>query len=172
MNPVLYIFSGLPGSGKSTLAMKLAKKTKASYFRIDTIEQGIRDLCSFNVQGEGYRLTYKIVEDNLKIGNNVVSDSCNPLNITRNEWEDVAKKCNANYVNIEVICTNTIDHKDRIKNRISEIDGIKLPDWQEIQNRDYDVWIKPHITIDTANRSVDESINELYEKLEIIKFDY
>ena len=172
MNPVLYIFSGLPGSGKSTLAKKLANKTKSSYFRIDTIEQGIRDLCSCNVQGEGYRLTYRIVEDNLKIGNNVVSDSCNPWNITRNEWEEVAKKCNANYVNIEVICSNQNEHKHRIETRGYEIDGVKLPNWEEIQNRQYDVWNKKHIIIDTADKSVEESINEMYEELEKIRFDY
>lgn len=42
---MLYIFAGLPGSGKSTLAKKLAQKLGATYLRIDTIEQGLRDTC-------------------------------------------------------------------------------------------------------------------------------
>lgn len=39
----LIIFSGLPGSGKTTLASLLATKFKATYLRIDTIEQALRD---------------------------------------------------------------------------------------------------------------------------------
>jgi predicted kinase len=69
---VLYIFLGLPGTGKSTLAKNLARKLNAVYIRTDTVEQGIRDLCHMDVQGEGYRLAYRIAEDNLKIGNSVV----------------------------------------------------------------------------------------------------
>jgi predicted kinase len=52
--PVLYIFSGLPGTGKTTLSQKVARQIKAVYLRIDTIEQALRDLCSVNVQREGY----------------------------------------------------------------------------------------------------------------------
>jgi DNA polymerase III delta prime subunit len=58
--PALYIFSGLPGTGKSTLAQRLAGKLRCAYLRIDTIEQTIRDLCSFDVQEEGYRLAYRV----------------------------------------------------------------------------------------------------------------
>ena len=85
MKHVLFIFSGLPASGKSTLAKLLAKKYNAVYLRIDTIEQGLRDLCYFDVQGEGYRLSYRIAADNLKLKHNVVTDSCNPVNFTRKE---------------------------------------------------------------------------------------
>lgn len=51
--------------------------------RIDTVEQAIRDLCDFNVEGEGYRLSYRIAADNLKLGISVVADSCNPIDLTR-----------------------------------------------------------------------------------------
>ena len=49
----LYIFAGLPGTGKSTLAQQLARRFKAVHLRIDTIEQGLRDLCDLRVEGEG-----------------------------------------------------------------------------------------------------------------------
>ena len=39
---MLIIFSGLPGSGKSTIARALARRLRAVYLRIDTIEQAIR----------------------------------------------------------------------------------------------------------------------------------
>ena len=53
---ILFIFSGLPAVGKSTLARFLVKEFGAVYLRIDTIEQGLKDLCRINVEGEGYRL--------------------------------------------------------------------------------------------------------------------
>jgi predicted kinase len=170
MKPIFYIFAGLPCSGKSTLAKGLARKTKAVYFRIDTIEKAITDLCAINVQGEGYRLTYRLVEDNLRIGNCVIADSCNPWKMTRNEWEDVARKTDSNYVNIEVICSDKNEWKERVENRVSEIDGLVLPTWENIQNREYHIWDEDHIVIDTAHRRIDECLEELFEKLERIRY--
>ncbi len=89
---ILYIFSGLPATGKTTLSQKLAKHLKVSYLRIDTVEQALRDLCSTQVVGEGYRLAYRIASDNLNLGNSVIADSCNPIELTRKEWQEVAQK--------------------------------------------------------------------------------
>ena len=96
--PILYIFSGLPGVGKTTLAEKLAENLNATFLRIDTVEQGLRDICSFNVQGEGYRLSYRIAKDNLQIGNDVIADSCNPIELTRFEWQEVAISADARFI--------------------------------------------------------------------------
>ena len=57
---ILFIFSGLPAVGKSTLAKYVVKEFGAVYLRIDTIEQGLKDLCRINVGGEGYRLAYRM----------------------------------------------------------------------------------------------------------------
>lgn len=165
MKQVLFIFSGLPGSGKSTLAKEIASKTKAIFLRIDTIEQGIRELCNYNVQGEGYRLSYRIARDNLLIGNNVVVDSCNPWKLTRNEWENVATENNVKYINIEIKCSDKKEHKSRIDIRKCEIDGLRLPTWEEVESRKYEEWDKEHIEIDTANKLKEETITELIEKL-------
>jgi len=166
--PVLYIFSGLPASGKSTLARNMSKILKIVYIRIDTIEQGIIDLYKFNVQGEGYRLAYRIIEDNLKIGNDVISDQCNPINLTRNEFKNIAIKNNCKYINIEIICSNETEHKKRIENRNYP------PSWNEVMKRKYDTnysfmyyepWEEEHIIIDTANKTVEECTKELLEKI-------
>ncbi|MDR1019246.1 MAG: AAA family ATPase [Synergistaceae bacterium] len=164
-SPILYIFSGLPGTGKSTLAKNISKLLDAVYIRIDTIEQGIRDLCNFNVQGEGYRLAYRIAEDNLKIGNNVISDQCNPIKLTREEWNNVALKNNCKYINIEIICSDKIEHIKRIEKRRNEIANLKLPTWEEIIKREYDLWEEEHIIIDTPNKTVEECTKELMEKI-------
>jgi predicted kinase len=163
--PVLYIFSGLPGTGKSTLAKNIANILKAVYIRVDTIEQGIRDLCKLNVEGEGYRLAYKIAADNLRIGNSVVADQCNPINLTRKEWNDVALKNHCRYINIEIICSDALEHRNRIENRKTEVDNLKLPAWNEVMTRKYDDWNEEHIIIDTANKTIEVCTKELMEKM-------
>ena len=166
--PILYIFSGLPACGKSTLAQNISKKLKAVYLKIDTIEQGIMDLCNFNVQGEGYRLAYRIIADNLKIGNSVISDQCNPINLTRNEFKNIAIENNCKYMNIEIICSDETEHKKRVDNRKYP------PTWEEVMKRKYDPnynfmyyepWEEEHIIIDTAYKTIEECTKELLKKI-------
>jgi len=163
--PALYIFAGLPATGKSTLACLLAKAQRAAYLRIDTIEQGLRELCAINVQGEGYRLAYRIAEENLQAGIDVVADSCNPIDLTRNEWEQIALKAQAAFVNIEIICSDNREHRQRVETRQSPVPNMELPNWSDVLRREYHAWAKEHIIIDTAKRSLSESFDELLSKL-------
>lgn len=161
--PILFIFSGLPGTGKSSLGKLLAKEYNAVYLRIDTIEQGLRDLCHCDVLGEGYRLAYRIAADNLKLELSVVADSCNPIELTRKEWEEVAKNCSCRFINIEVVCSDEEEHRQRIETRESDVAGLQLPTWEQIKNREYDSWETKYIRIDTAHRTVEESFKELQD---------
>ncbi len=164
--PILYLFAGLPGTGKSALGRRLAGKKRAVYLRIDTVEQGLRDLCCWEVRGEGYRLAYRVAADNLQNGIDVVADSCNPLELTRSEWESVALANNALSLNIEILCSDPGEHQTRIENRIPEISGLRLPTWKEVQEREYHDWTRKRIVIDTAGRTIEECLDELLEKID------
>lgn len=165
MNSTLYIFSGLPGAGKTTLAQLLARRIGAAYLRIDTIEQALRDLCSVDVQGEGYRLAYRVAADVLKTNVSVVADSCNPIELTRREWERVALDVGARYVNIEIVCSDAREHRERVEGRTSTIPGLRLPTWQEVEDREYHHWTVDRIVLDTSRKPEGECIDELLSKL-------
>jgi predicted kinase len=161
----LFIFAGLPGTGKSALSKRLAQKVNAVHLRIDTIEQALRDLCHLEVEGEGYRLAYRIAADNLRLGTNVVADSCNPIELTRAEWEAVAKDSGSLFVNIELVCSDTREHRRRIEARSSEVSGLKLPTWRDVVEREVHPWSRDRIVIDTAKQSEEKCLEKLMIEL-------
>lgn len=163
--PTLYIFAGLPASGKTTLAQRLATDLNAVHLRIDTIEQAMRDLCNFQVEGEGYRLAYRIAADNLRLGLSVVADSCNTIELTRREWEDVAKAEGAEFVNIEILCSHTTEHRQRVEGKVNSVPNLQLPTWNDVLARAYHSWSVPRVEIDTAGTSPESSYEELRTQL-------
>src|SRR4051812_13149341 len=161
---ILYIFSGLPGTGKTTLSQLLARRVGAAHVRIDTIEQALREMYSVEVQSQGYQLAYRLAGDNLRLGMSVVADSCNPIELTRREWERVATNAGAHYFNIEVVCSDPCEHRRRVETRVSTIEGLKLPTWQDVIERNYDPWAGYRVILDTSRLSEQECLDELLAK--------
>jgi len=161
----LYIFSGLPGSGKTAIAARAAARLGAVFIRIDTIDHGLAQLCSFRAQGEGYRLAYRIAADNLRLGIDAIADCVNPWELTRREWEAVATDSGAAFVNIEVVCSDKGEHRRRVEGRVSDIEGFKLPTWQEVVDRDYHAWEDERVVVETSGRRVEECVDELVREL-------
>lgn len=169
---ILYIFSGLPGSGKTTLSQNLCRHINAVHLRIDTIEQALRELCSIDVQGEGYRLAYRIAAENLRLSRDVIADSCNPISLTRSEWQDVAVNSEADFINIEVVCSDLEEHRQRVESRHSTVTGLVLPTWKDVTNREYHPWgTSNRIVIDTAGKTPDIALTELISSFEVYDTD-
>ncbi len=165
MKASLYAFSGLPGTGKTVLSQRLASRMQAFHLRIDTVEQALRDLCGIDVEAEGYRLAYRVAADNLRLGVSVVADSCNPIELTRSAWETVARDSQTRCVNIEVICSDAVEHRRRVETRKPTVTGLTLPTWEAVTRREYHPWTKKRIVIDTARKTENECFEELLSKL-------
>jgi predicted kinase len=162
---MLIIFGGLPATGKTTIARDLARELGATYLRIDTIEQALFSTMSQPTYDEGYRVAYAVAEDNLRLGRTVISDSVNPIQLSRDAWIGVAHRVGARAVEVEVICSDPQLHRRRVEARSSDIAGLSLPTWEEVVSREYEPWEREHLVIDTAGRSVAECVAQLREKL-------
>lgn len=164
---MLVIFGGLPGTGKTAISKEIAKRLKAVYLRVDTVEQTLKKLqaTSNSIGPEGYMICYQIAIENLQLGLSVVADSVNSISITRNDWRRVAEKTHSKFIEIELICSDKQEHQRRIENRKADLAGHKLPTWQDVLNRDYEPWETKLLTIDTSSYSIAESVKFIMEYL-------
>jgi predicted kinase len=113
----------------------------------------------------GYRVGYAVAEDNLRVGRIVVADSVNPLPITRKAWLDVATRTQVTAIEIEILCTNRLEHRTRLETRMRATGGFSGPTWEEVLVRHYSVWEGEHLVIDTAGRTVEACVAMLEASL-------
>ncbi|AVB30182.1 AAA family ATPase [Proteus mirabilis] len=164
---MLIIFSGLPGSGKSTIAQALAKQLNALYLRIDTIEQAIRkaDEDSREMGPTGYFVAYSLARENLQLGATVIADSVNPLALTRDTYREIALSTRTDYLEIEIVCSDIIEHRKRVETRVSEVEGLTLPDWKQVTDLVYEPWSREHLVLDSYRLSSDECVSRIIDVL-------
>jgi predicted kinase len=165
---LLYIFSGLPATGKTTLAKFLAKRLNAVYLRIDSIEQTMRNTGITDIYDHGYQVAFQLAIDNLALGLPVVADSTNPVTESREQWWQVAHQSGTQYVDIEVICTDRDQHRNRVKSRMGDIPNLALPDWESVLQREYVTWNSERVIINTTNITVREAQEELINKIKYL----
>ncbi|WP_347253287.1 ATP-binding protein [Leminorella grimontii] len=165
---LLLIFSGLPGVGKSTIAKALAARTQAVYLRIDSAEQAIRrsDVLRNDVGIAGYEVCGALAKDNLALGHCVIADCVNPVDWSRMRWREIAQEAGVVSLDVEFVCSDEDEHRQRVEARRSEVPGLVLPTWRQIMHeREYWPWKEPRIVIDTAGKGVDACIDELLTHL-------
>jgi len=168
---MLIIFGGLPGSGKTTIAKLLAQKLKALYLRVDSIEQALikNGIEKHEIQALGYEVAYALANENLQLGLSVIADSVNPLDITREAWQNIALENNCQFIEAEIMCSDKNEHRKRIESRHPDIPSHQLPSWAEVLQREYEPWLKDHLVIDTAKASPAEAVNQIISKINSLK---
>jgi predicted kinase len=141
----------------------LARQLEATYVRIDTIEQAVRGSRNFSgaIYDVGYCVGNSVAEENLRLGRNVIADAVNPVQIARDAWRAVASRAGARAVEIEVLCSDSAEHRRRVESRQSDIPGLAAPTWNDVETREYQPWDREHLVIDTANRRIEQGLAEL-----------
>ncbi|OQP86514.1 kinase [Rhizobium rhizosphaerae] len=159
---MLIIFGGLPASGKSTIAGALARALGACYLRVDTIEQAIlahAPLAERDVGPAGYVALYRLAADNLRLGNMVITDSVNPLDVTRDAFRSVAIAAGRPFIEVEVACSNAATHRHRAETR-QALAGESVPSWAEIEARRFEAW-SADLRLDTFRLSVEDCVAQI-----------
>lgn len=163
---MLIVLSGLPGVGKSSIARLLAQRLRAVHLRIDTIEQALRsaDVLKGEVGPGGYAVAYAVAEENLRLGATVIADAVNAIDIVREAWRGVARRAEVSSLAVQVICSDITEHERRVTGRTTDIAGLQLPTWSQIQARRFDAWEQQVLVIDTAVHSVEQSVRLIVEQ--------
>jgi len=157
----LTVVGGLPAVGKTTVCREvLSLRAQArpqsrppTWLRIDSIEQALRDsgeMLPGMPAGAGYYAAAAVARDVLASGGDVLVECVNPLPLTRRLWEETASAVDARFLTVELICSDVAEHRRRAQQRVSDIEGLELPDWQAVERRDYAPWPEADLRLDTA----------------------
>jgi hypothetical protein len=66
---------------------------------------------------------------------------------------------------VEVVCSDVVEHRRRVESRQPDIDGHQLPTWTDVVSRDYRPWDTPRIIVDTARRSIADCAQAILSRL-------
>jgi predicted kinase len=130
------------------------------HLRIDSIEQALRN-AGVQVEGEGYAVAYAIAEDNLRAGLTVIADCVNPWQLTRDTWRAVADRAGVRVLEVELACSDPIEHRRRVESRVPDLAGHRVPSWQEVLDRSYHAWDRDRLVLDTTRLSIDQSVKAI-----------
>jgi predicted kinase len=161
---VLIVLGGLPATGKTTLARAVAGRLPAAHLRIDAIEAALLQTGLVAAQAElgpqGYLVAAAVAGSCLAAGTDVVVDAVNPVRETRAGWVRLAHQHGAALLQVEVVCTNTALHRERVERRSCDLHGLRAPTWQQVVDRGYEPWPEADLVLDSA-----EPLELLVERL-------
>ena len=165
---MLIVFGGLRGTGKTTVARAVAKHLGAAYVRVDAIEAALWQTGIARNQPTGlaaYAVAHAIAEGSLTAGASVVVDAVNPVAEARLGWTQLAHRTAKPLRLVEVVCSDQAEHRRRVEDRRSDLDGHSVPTWREVQDREYDRWEEPRLMVDTAKATPRQCVAQVLARV-------
>jgi predicted kinase len=157
---MLIAMAGLPGAGKSTIAEILAHRLGFPLISVDPIESAILSAGIDSDQPTGlaaYLVADAIADAALTNGVSIIVDAVNAVNPAREQWVELAKKHRETLRFLEVICSDTQVHKERLELRDRNLAHIPDPTWHAVEQSldEYSDWTGdaatvPRLTLDSV----------------------
>lgn len=162
---VLVVFAGRPGTGKTTLARRVGSQLRAAVLRIDAIETAIvrSGLATPPVGPVGYLVAGEVAAGCLAAGTSVVVDAVNPVPEAREGWRRVAAAAGVGLRVVEVKLDDVREHRRRVEQRQSDLNGLIVPTWERVRAAEYQPWDEQRdgvrLVVDGAD--ADDAVEEI-----------
>jgi predicted kinase len=157
---VLIAMAGLPGAGKSTIAEILGHRLGYPVISVDPIESAILSAGIDSDQPTGlaaYLVAESIADAALASGLGVIIDAVNAVDPAREQWLELAQKHHEQIKFLEIVCSDTDIHKERLASRDRNLAHIPDPTWHAVEQSldDYSDWsgaaaAVPRLTLDSV----------------------
>jgi predicted kinase len=152
--------AGLPGAGKSTVAEVVGNRLGYPVISVDPIESAILSAGIDSDQPTGlaaYLVAETIADSALANGLSIIVDAVNAVDPARQQWVDLAKKHDETLRFIEVVCSDSELHRERLEARNRNLTHLPEPTWHAVEQSldEYSDWtgataVAERITLDSV----------------------
>src|SRR6187401_394938 len=165
----VFWFTGLSGSGKSTLAIALEKKLFEQGFHVvvldgDNIRTGINNNLGFSEEDrtENIRRIAEIAKLFVANGQICIVSFISPMIVMRQQAKDIIGESDF----VEVFIDTPLEECEArdVKGLYKKARAGEIPDFTGI-NAPYEPPLSPDVHIKTQGKSIDESLDELYNEV-------
>jgi predicted kinase len=142
---MLIVTAGLPGAGKSTIAEQIGARLGLPVVSVDPIESAILSAGIDPDQPTGlaaYLVAESIAGAELAQEHTVIVDAVNAVNPAREQWVTLAHKYGDALKFIEVVCSDSEIHRQRLESRNRNLPHVTEPTWHAVEQSldEYDEW--------------------------------
>ena len=142
---MLIVTAGLPGAGKSTIADQIGERLGYPVVSVDPIESAILSAGIDADQPTGlaaYLVAETIAGAVLALDRSVIVDAVNAVSPAREQWIALAARHDDILKFIEVVCSDSDIHRQRLESRNRRLPHVSEPTWHAVEQSldEYDDW--------------------------------
>ncbi len=161
--------AGLPGAGKSTVAQELGNRLGYPVVSVDQIESSILSAGIDSDQPTGlaaYLVAETLAGNVLESGRSVIVDAVNAVLPAREQWVGLAGRHGNTLSFVEVVCSDSAVHRERLEARKRNIPHINEPTWNAVEQRldEYAEWEGPSAAADRITLDSIEPLSTIVDK--------